>query len=345
VHAALCAGQLQPLAGAGTAAPSPGHDRVPAQQRLAAAARQQDVAAGWRQLGAAGVSVLRAGDAGYPARLAADPEPPAVLFVLGTPPPDDRPAVALVGTRACTRYGEEVAAELAGELARAGAVVVSGLAAGIDTAAHAGVLATSGASPLAIVGGGLDVVYPAGNGPLWRAVAASGALLSEAPLGARPEPWRFPQRNRLLAAASDLVVVVESHRHGGALLTAAAALRRQVPVGAVPGSVRSPSSAGCNDLLADGAHVVRDSADVLTLLGLAGAHQPAIGGRGRPGDAAVEPLEEWELRVLGALEERPLALDVVLGRVGGGLLAVADALDRLAERGLARQAGAGWERS
>jgi DNA processing protein len=328
--------------------------------RLVAAARRQDVAAGWEALCRSGIVVALPGDPGYPRRLQADPEAPALLFALGALPPDELPAVAVIGTRSCTHYGEDVAGTMAAELARAGVVVVSGLASGIDAAALAGALAAgharapaagpapggplSAAPPLAIVGGGVDVVYPPANGPLWAAVARRGAVLSEAPPGARPLAWRFPQRNRLLAAASDLVVVVESHRRGGSLLTAEAAIRRQLPVGAVPGSVRSAASAGCNDLLADGAHVVRDSADVLTLLGLVTAGVVRRGGTEPPGPGgrtgSLDSLDEAVRRVL---EHRPLSLDAVLSRSGASFLDTIRALEHLVTLGLARQVGAGWE--
>lgn len=379
-HAELCAGEAGkgaagqtpalPWEGAPGAAgragrvgpiDSPAGERI---RRLAAAARRQDVAAIWDRLAAAGIAAVRPGEPGYPTRLAEDGEAPAVLFRLGTLPPDDLPSVALVGTRSCTHYGEEVAGALGAELAAAGVVVVSGLAAGVDSAAHAGALAATrapladscspqstpapprsrqatSAPPLGIVGGGVDVVYPPSNRPLWRAIAASGAILSEAPPGARPEAWRFPQRNRLLASASDLLVVVESHRRGGSLLTAEAALRRQLPVGAVPGSVRSPASQGCNDLIADGAHVIRDADDVLALLGLlVPQRRVATSAAPSPIEAPLEPLEA---AVLAALEHRPLSLEALLARTGGELLATADVLERLAGRGLARHAGAGWE--
>ncbi len=340
-------------------------------ERLSAEARSVDVAGGWERLCRLGVGVARPGEAAYPPRLESDLEAPAVLFVSGAVPAATRPAVAVVGTRACTHYGEEVAAELAGALAGAGVVVVSGLAAGIDCAAHAGALAPgeAAAPPLGIVGGGVDVVYPASAGRIWRLVAERGAIVSEAPPGTAPEAWRFPERNRMLAAMSDVVVVVESHRRGGALHTVEAAARRGVPVGAVPGSVHSAASAGTNDLLADGAHVVREVADVLTLLALSRPMEPSpVGpspggpspvGRRRVAGAAArtpagrggrrqlsrrEPGDERQQRVLGVLEERPLGLGEVMQRSGLGLEASSWALEQLAASGLVARVGAGWER-
>ena len=129
---------------------------------------------------------------------------------------------------------------------------MSGLASGIDAAAHRGALAAGSAPPIGVVGSGLDTVYPRGQERLWRDVASAGVLLSEAPLGGAPERWRFPARNRVIAALADVVVVVESHRRGGSLHTVDEADRRGVEVMAVPGSVRNPAAAGTNELLAEG---------------------------------------------------------------------------------------------
>ena len=209
-----------------------------------------------------------------------DPDPPEVLFARGRLDAVEQPCVAVVGTRACTRYGHDVARRLGHELARSGVAVVSGLAAGIDGAAHEGaLLATGSGPPIGVVGSGLDVVYPQRHRALWRRVGDEGLLLSEAPLGTRPEPWRFPARNRLIAALSRVVVVVESPGHGGALLTAGEAADRGVPVMAVPGPVTSVASAGANRLLADGAHVAFDTDSVLLL---ADVDPPPTVPTGRP---------------------------------------------------------------
>ena len=161
--------------------------------------------------------------------------------------------------------------ELGRDLGRAGVRVVSGLALGIDAAAHHGALdaeADGGAPPIGVVGSGLDVTYPRAHGALWTAVAAAGVLVGEAPLGAAPEPWRFPARNRIIAALGSVVVVVESHPRGGSRHTVDAAEARGRQVLAVPGSVRSPASRFTNELLADGCHPARDVTDVLVALGL-----------------------------------------------------------------------------
>ncbi|MGH3421570.1 MAG: DNA-processing protein DprA, partial [Streptosporangiaceae bacterium] len=219
-----------------------------------------------------GVHVLLPDHRSYPSALLGDPGAPAVLFALGDPAVMEAgPRVAIVGTRSATHYGRRVASELAGAIAAEGVTVVSGLAAGIDAAAHAGALRAIQpdlAPPAAVVGTGLDVVYPSSNRELWGQVAGRGVVFSESVLGTPPHPGVFPARNRIIAALSDLVVIVESHLRWGALYTAEAAARRSIPVCVVPGSVHSRASAGTNALLVDGCIPVRDADDVLVALSL-----------------------------------------------------------------------------
>ncbi len=197
-----------------------------------------------------------------------DPEPPLLLFCKGdTSLLGRQPSVAIVGTRRCTAVGRRVAFTLGADLAEAGVAIVSGLAAGIDTAAHRGALSSDGAV-IGIAGTGLDVVYPASNYDLWQEVASRGLLATESRRGTKPERWRFPARNRLIAGLVDAVIVVESHKSGGALLTVDEAAERGCPVFAVPGSVMSPASDGSNNLLRDGCNVVTSADDVLAYLDL-----------------------------------------------------------------------------
>ncbi len=240
----------------------------------------------------AGVRVLLPDMEGYPSMLAGDPGAPAVLFALGDPGVlEAKSRVAIVGTRSATHYGRQVASELARDLAAEGVVVVSGLARGIDGAAHAGALragCAESAPPVAVVGTGLDVVYPPSNRDLWAHVAERGVILSESALGTHPHPGVFPARNRIIAALSDVVVVVESHRGGGSLYTAEAAARRSIPVCAIPGSVRSPASDGTNALLVDGCTPVRDATDVLVAISLARAGMEAFDPEARSTRADIE---------------------------------------------------------
>jgi DNA processing protein len=172
--------------------------------------------------------------------------------------------------------------------------VVSGLAAGIDGAAHSGALAAAAAPPVGVVGSGLDVVYPKRHAALWTSVGKSGVLLSEAPLGARPEPWRFPARNRIIAALSDVIVVVESHARGGSRYTVDEAIARGRTVMAVPGSVRSSAATFTNELLAECCPPARDATDVLVALGLAvpGERRMAADLRPAPSEADRVVLEQ-----------------------------------------------------
>lgn len=283
----------------------------------------------------AGVQLWRRGVAPYPTdAFATEAVPPALLLAVGNPASLQGARVAIVGTRSCTRYGSEVAAELAGVLADAGVVVVSGLAAGVDAAAHRAALGVEGSTPVGVVASGPDVIYPRVNAPLWRQVVARGLLLTEAPLGTRPEPWRFPQRNRIIAALADVVVVVESHRRGGAVITARHAMDQGRTVLAVPGPVRSPASAGCHDLIADGTGICQGPDDVLVALGMTpGARRPSVERRPAPvGTAAV---------VLGALGWSPSNLATLVEVTGLGVGEVVSALAWLGEAGWVVQRG-GW---
>jgi DNA processing protein len=265
VWAGLCRGELpEPL----RAAPRRAEAFAGKAAEWAAAARLVDVAAVREAHREAGVSVAVLGDPGYPHQLVEDPDPPALLCWRGDLSVLDRPRVAVVGTRRCSRRAFDTARSIGRGLGAAGATVASGLALGVDGAAHLGSLQARGAPPLGVVASGLDVVYPAKHRELWAQVAEEGLLLSEWPLGARPSRWRFPARNRLIAALAHLVVVVESPAKGGSLYTVDEAEARGVPVAAVPGPVGLRCSEGSNALLVDGAVPVRDAADVLARLGL-----------------------------------------------------------------------------
>jgi DNA processing protein len=192
----------------------------------------------------------------------------STLNVRGRWPPPDGPRVAIVGSRRPSPYGEAVAEQLAADLARAGIIVVSGLALGCDAAAHRGALLAGGIT-LAVMGTGVDVIYPAANARLAEDIlAGGGALVSQFPNGTAPRRHNFPARNVTIAALSDAVVVVEAAQGSGALITAEAALELHKEVMAVPGSVFSPLSVGTHALIRDGAGLVQNARDVLAILGL-----------------------------------------------------------------------------
>jgi DNA processing protein len=302
-----------------------------------ARARLTDVERVWYRHVDAAVGVMSLRSAAYPAMLADDIEPPAVLFTRGDPSVISGPRVAIVGTRSASRYGVDLAFELGRDLSSCGVAIVSGLAVGIDGAAHAGALAADTAPPIAVVGSGLDIVYPRRHESLWREVERRGVVMSEAPLGAPPERWRFPARNRVIAALADVVVVIESGETGGSMHTVAEAERRGRPVFAAPGSVRSATSAGTNRLLRDGAQVLCDAGDILVALGLSAALQRSVR------DPRPEP-SAADAAVLDAVGWSPATLDALAGRTELPLGQLALAVDRLREAGWLCERGGWYER-
>ncbi len=284
----------------------------------------------------------------HPCAISYDIDPAPVLFRRGRLADPTAPAVAIVGTRRCTPTGRSVAMELGSGLASAGVTVVSGLALGIDGAAHRGALAADGAPVVGVVGSGLDIVYPRGNRDLWDAAADAGTLLSEAPLGAEPEGWRFPARNRLLAALADVVVVVESKRAGGSMHTVEEAIRREVTVMAVPGSVRNPAAAGTNLLLSEGCAPACSTDDVLVALGLATAGMAGDGvlrglpGVRRPPDRLTDigSLDPLQQRLLELLDDGPVSLDTLVLRAAAPVPEVLTAAEGLERLGLLARDGA-----
>jgi DNA processing protein len=298
-------------------------------------ATRRDPVEVWRHCRACGVSVVVPGDADYPPQLLDDPRRPAALFVRGDLGVLDARRVGIVGTRNATLRGRETAARFGHELAAEGVVVVSGLARGIDGAAHRGALAVAGSRPVAIVGNGLDRPYPKQHAELWGQVAERGALVSEWPPGTAPDAFRFPLRNRILAALVEVLVVVESRESGGSLITAREAAERGVEVFAVPGPVELRSSLGTNRLLRDGAAPAIDPADVLLALGLDGrrAGRARFDSRARPTGSGVA--------VLASCRGAPRTLEDLAAATGESLVDVALAVARLEHAGWLRETG-GW---
>jgi len=261
--------------------------------------------------------------AGYPERLRSLPDAAPLLLVRGEPGALLGRAVAVVGARAPTVYGIEVARRLASALARAGVVVVSGLARGIDSVAHRAALDAGGLT-VAFSACGPDRVYPAEHALLADEIAAAGAVVTEMPPGTPPLPGYFPLRNRLIAGLAEIVVVVEGRPRSGSLVTARRALDQGREVMAVPGPIDAPTSQGPNELLRDGARPVTDVADVFEELGL----EPP-GDRTRSGDRDWQTGDagtgELARRVLGSLRRAPCTRDALGRRLGvaPGLLSVA----------------------
>lgn len=232
-----------------------------------------------------------------------DLEAPPPIWVLGALA--GSPGIAVVGTRRCTRYGVDLAEGFGGVIARAGWTTVSGLARGIDTAAHRGCLRVSGHA-VAVLGSGIDHCYPRENKPMYdEIVSTRGAIVSEYPPGTPPDKWRFPARNRIISAMSAAVVVVEAAVTGGALITARLAAELGRPVFVVPGDVDRQMSEGCNRLIRDGAHPVLGSADLLEELSLVVGPPGSMSDSGlgipREGVAISELPALWALTVTETL--------------------------------------------
>ena len=287
-------------------------------EKLARARREVDAAAELELCRRMGVSVVAVGDDGYPPTLGEIPDPPSLLYVRGTIEPADQLAIALVGSRKCTHYGLRIAERLASSLARVGLTVVSGLARGIDAAAHRGALAAGGRT-LAVLANGLGEVYPPEHEDLAREVAASGALISESPMRQSPLAGLFPQRNRIISGLSLGVVVVEATPRSGSLSTAKHATDQNREVFAVPGPVDSLPSRGCHHLIRDGARLVETVDDILEELG------PLVREvKARPEEPAIRhpaelSLSDQERSLLGRLDDRPVSVDELI--VGSGLTA------------------------
>lgn len=283
-----------------------------------------------------GVEVVPLGDDRYPTHLVHDPEAPVALFVRGDLGLLAQRRVGIVGTRHASAAGRATASDLGAALSAAGVAVVSGLARGIDAAAHRGVRSGDGAGgAVAVVGCGPDVHYPKVNADLWEWVAACGLLISEWPPGIRPDAWRFPQRNRILAALSEVVVVVESRERGGSLITARAAADRDIEVMAVPGSPRSRASSGTNQLLVDGVAPVTSVDDVLVALGLDHRREGQL-----PFDPRAMPDSVQQL-VLDVCGQQPSNLDMIVAQSGLSVTDAALAAARLERAGWLVEVG-GW---
>ncbi|MBM3668349.1 MAG: DNA-protecting protein DprA, partial [Actinobacteria bacterium] len=237
-------------------------------------------------------------DPRFPPQLLQLADPPATLFGRGDPSLLDAlgggtAAATIVGARRPSAYGREMAESLARRLAGCGVIVVSGMAFGIDSCAHAGALAAGGAT-VAVLGGGADSPTPRGKARLYEQLVGSGLVLSELPPGTDPRPWTFPARNRIMAALAGMTIVVEARVRSGSRITAEMAIELGRDVGAVPGEVGNPSAAGTNTLLREGAHVVRDAEDVLdSMLGVAGVparealDEPGLAGALTPAQSAA----------------------------------------------------------
>lgn len=286
---------------------------------------------------AQGIRVLLDSDADYPARLQEIHDTPGVLFMQGQLLPVDELAIAVVGTRHATAYGQKQADRLAGGLARAGYTIVSGLARGIDAAAHRAALAAGGRT-IAVLGSGIHNLYPPEHRELAREVTAAGALLSEAPPRTPPLSGAFPQRNRLISGLCLGTLVIEAADRSGALITARHATEQGREVFAVPGSIDSRMSRGCHKLIRDGAKLVENVDDILEELG----PLPTASKRD-DGTEIRHPIElqlnEQEQAILNALGDEASLIDEVIVRSGLPVPRVLSTLSVLEMRRLVRRLG------
>jgi len=281
-----------------------------------------DPATELRELRERGLSLLTPEDPAFPPALREAPDCPLLLYVWGRLEERDRHALGVVGTRRISHYGREATKKLSFQLAHAGFTILSGLARGVDTTAHEAAIAAGGRT-VAVIGSGLAEVYPAENLPLAERIAdGHGAVVSEFPLHTPPDKQTFPQRNRIVAAWSAGLLVTESPARSGSLITANLAGDYGRPVFAVPGPITQPGSAGCHQLIRDGATLVSDAGEVLDELGqlplpaarpdTAPDTAPAAG----PAPAAAPPLPEEEQRLLAALEVGESGVDQLVDRSG-----------------------------
>ncbi|HEY7943602.1 MAG TPA: DNA-processing protein DprA [Casimicrobiaceae bacterium] len=269
-----------------------------------------------------GHALLAWDDPAYPRALLTIGDPPPTLHYVGNVDLLNRPALAIVGSRNATAQGRENAEAFASTLAAAGLVIISGLAQGIDAAAHRGGLAGAGSS-VAVVGTGIDRIYPAANKDLAHRLAERGGLLSQFPLGTPPLPGNFPRRNRVISGLVRGVLVVEATPNSGSLITARFAAEQGREVFAIPGSIHSPFSKGSHRLIKDGAKLVETAQDVLEELGLGSA-----GTTARPAAAKSAPVGD-AARVLAALGHDPVGVDALVERTGLAAHAVTAALVEL----------------
>lgn len=273
-----------------------------------AACTRAEAEAEWTAATAAGARALLLGAPDYPAQLALIPDPPPLLWARGDPGLADRPAVALVGARNVSALGQRLATRLAAELGAAGLVVVSGLARGIDAAAHRAALPTGTVAALA---GGLDRIYPPENAGLAAEIAATGLLLGELPPGYEPRPQDFPRRNRIVSGLALGVVVVEGALRSGSLITARNAADQGREIMAVPGNPLDPRAGGCNQLIRDGATLVRSAEDVLEAIAafFVPVREAPASPSPLPADAPADAAAES--RLLALLGPAPVAEDVL----------------------------------
>lgn len=303
-------------------------------ENLVESRRTVDLSAEWARIQRAGVDVLTWADDDYPENMRPIDGAPPVLYVQGRLEALDRWSVAVVGTRRASAYGREIAHKLARDLARHGVTVVSGLALGVDAVAHRAALEAGGRT-IAVLGSGVDQIYPAQNRDIVKQLLANdaGAVVSEYPLGTKPEARNFPPRNRIISALSRAVIVIEAGKRSGALITASMAAEQGRDVFAVPGSILHPGSVGCNQLIQKGATPLLSIDDVLEELSLSNLHEK------RAAHETVPP-DPLEARLLEQLSAEPRHVDDLVRQSAFTTAQISSLLTIMELKGLVRQVGA-----
>jgi len=300
-------------------------------ERLIAVREQVDLSRIWDQIQSKSIKILTWLDETYPQRLKEIEQPPPVLYLRGELLPEDNWSVAIVGSRRVTPYGRQIAEEISSFLAANGVTVVSGLARGVDALAHSAALKAGGRT-LAVLGSGVDKIYPPENRALAEQIFKQGGVLSDYPPGTPPEAANFPPRNRIISGLSMGVVVIEAGETSGALITAEFAADQGREVFAVPGSILAPQSKGTNKLIQQGALPLLNADDIMQALDLTrvGQHKAA---------RKVLPADEVEAKLLSAMGEEPLHVDEIRNQTDLPVEKVSATLVMMELKGMVRQVG------
>jgi DNA processing protein len=278
-----------------------------------------------------GIKILTWEDESYPSRLKEIDQPPPVLYIRGTMTQEDNWSVAVVGTRRVSPYGRQVADEIASFLASNGVTVISGLARGVDAIAHQSALKAGGRS-IAVLGCGVDRIYPPEHAQLAEKLVENGALISDYPLGTSPDASNFPPRNRIISGLSIATVVVEAGETSGALITAQFALDQGREVLAVPGNILAPLSKGTNRLISQGARPMLSVTDLLDFLNLTRVTEQRFVRK-------VLPADETEAKLMAVLTHEPLQMDEIRNQTGLPIERVSATLVMMELKGMVRQVG------
>lgn len=277
-----------------------------------------------------GITILTLLDEDYPQSLSEIYDPPPFLFIKGSMAPSDKNSIALVGSRNASEYGRMTASKLAGELASNGITIVSGMAVGVDSSSHRGAIQAGGRT-FAVLGSGIDIIYPRENKRLYQEISENGAVISEFFPGTGPSPGHFPRRNRVISGLSKAVIVVEAGQKSGALLTADLALSQGKALFAVPGQLSSKQSLGANDLIKTGAQILTSPDDIFSVL-------PELKNDYIvPDKKVVEDLSEGENLIFEYLSDSPRQIDYLVRKTNMTANDVSGFLLSLELRGLIRQ--------